>query len=95
MKEEQKFCCECGAPMINNICANPSSSNSDNISHTSKNEPSNSFKGVKIIAKVAVTLIIMGIVAGVATTIGGIPTYITGGICFVILPNMWKFIDGW
>ncbi len=99
MKKGQNFCCECGAPKeideYYSTGINRSASNSNDISQTKVIPTSDNSKVVKVIAKVIATLIIMGIVVTIADTIGGVPTYIAGGIYIVFIPNVWKFSDEW
>lgn len=94
MQPGQKFCSECGAPLAK--CDDVKESATNVRSDSFKSKPSiyqKKNKGGKVLAKVIVTLIIMGIVAAVVIAIGGVPSYIAGGICMVIIPNIWKFID--
>ena len=92
MQRGQKFCCECGAPIAKYEETKESVSKVRLESSSTKPTPQKN-KGGKIFAKVIVTLIILAIVAAIATSIGGVPSYIAGGICLIIIPNVWKLID--
>ena len=97
MQTGQKFCCECGAPLAKHEEDKALSPNDKVESYESgslkSSTPPKKNKGVKVVVKVIVTLILMIIIAAVVNTIGRVPSYIVGGICVVIIPNVWKLID--
>ena len=97
MQPGQKFCCECGAPLAKRGEGKVSLPNgnveSDKAESIKPSLPPKQNKGIKLIVKIVATLIIMVIIASVVSKIGSVPSYIAGGICIVIIPNVWKFID--
>lgn len=100
MLSGQKFCCECGGPLntshkLNQYTTNSAgTSQSVSATYTKRQvNPKKESKGNNFVAKAIATIVVLGIAMVVLDAIGGVPSYIVGGLCFVIIPGIWKFID--